>query len=812
MRRIIMPVGLAAGVLIAAGVLLIGLPPRTASAADRLKEVVDANSTYRGWIHIVYERLAGATDQPDPQPRMETYQNTADGTFICVSRQRGRLEVDCVRPADRTCGHYASNTNELRVSPLIGDAGESVRRQALANSSVTVEEMLQRLRTRLGQNAVDVRSGSEGGDDRFDVTWTETPGSAPGAKTNHVTLWADPRSHLIVRSEMTQQGQAYRVTSTYGTPVADVYAVGVPRDAKVIDTSNQPQLREVLDRLNNRIASSLGDYVAVVTETIPQGPAVPRTQPDTINLYAQAGSAWLWCQYPIAGTEPVQGSGTAVNRPEGWPSPDVAGVAAQLRGVRPARYLVCDGRQSWNEFGSDPLRDESHMMASRAAFSLAGLIWPNGMRFASLTPDTQLLKDEQHPGLVGLKITPALRDFRHGDVRSEQVYWFDPARNDVLVEKTEKNTGPDGNWLEMRTRCSAYAQLPGGLWYPVQWSTGEFFGPSTDNAYPTRTHRYQLQMVPGMKLDPEWFTPPARESSPVSRQPSVRAPAAEAQPQATSSPLAEFDQVYVLAEGQVLKRIAPPFVPDRLEYFRRTNPSQAKTIPDGPQVMRLGWSDQLHPLSMGYGNGLSQLGETLRGLGLQRYEYDGPKELLDLAVPGDWIIRDGSTIQDRLAALEGILRDELKQPVRFERRIVERDTIVIRGDWQFHPSPDVQPGDSKYVNLYADEADATDATKGSSGFGTSALPELFAIVGSYLNLPVADERSSPDTRQAVWRVHRSALLLDMPDGPARLAKADLILKHLAEQTSLQFTREPRKVAVWFVSRADPSERGAVAGQ
>src|SRR5436305_7881572 len=68
--------------------------------------------------------------------------------------------------------------------------------------------------------------------------------------------------------------------------------------------------------------------------------------------------------------------------------------------------------------------------------------------------------------------------------------------------------------------------------------------------------------------------------------------------------------------------------------------------------------------------------------GLRPHESDGPAELLNLEVPGDWVYRDGTPKSSVLKALAAILRDELKQAVRFEPREAEQDVLVVRGRWQ----------------------------------------------------------------------------------------------------------------------------------
>ena len=55
--------------------------------------------------------------------------------------------------------------------------------------------------------------------------------------------------------------------------------------------------------------------------------------------------------------------------------------------------------------------------------------------------------------------------------------------------------------------------------------------------------------------------------------------------------LAEFRQTYALPDGKVIKRVAPPFTPGRMEFYRVREPAQAQAIPNPPDCMWFGWGD-----------------------------------------------------------------------------------------------------------------------------------------------------------------------------------------------------------------------------
>ena len=50
-----------------------------------------------------------------------------------------------------------------------------------------------------------------------------------------------------------------------------------------------------------------------------------------------------------------------------------------------------------------------------------------------------------------------------------------------------------------------------------------------------------------------------------------------------------FNQIYGLREDEVIRRVRPPFIEERMEYYRTEMPSQAQNIPRGPDAMMLRW-------------------------------------------------------------------------------------------------------------------------------------------------------------------------------------------------------------------------------
>ena len=194
-----------------------------------------------------------------------------------------------------------------------------------------------------------------------------------------------------------------------------------------------------------------------------------------------------------------------------------------------------------------------------------------------------------------------------------------------------------------------------------------------------------------------------------------------------------FNEVYRLANNEVLKRIAPPFIPERMDYYTSEHGSQAELIPSGPDRMIFHSDGQLQNWGMGFGN-WGKLGLVLNGvIGLKTYEYEGPQLLLDIELAGDWIVRDRFDQGVKLAALEELLARELGRKIRFEKRSAERNVIVATGAFSFHPP--VGTYENTSVHLYATE---TDPDGGSGGGTADSTKEFLLMLGDRVNMPVVD--------------------------------------------------------------------------
>jgi WD40 repeat protein/beta-lactamase regulating signal transducer with metallopeptidase domain len=249
----------------------------------------------------------------------------------------------------------------------------------------------------------------------------------------------------------------------------------------------------------------------------------------------------------------------------------------------------------------------------------------------------------------------------------------------------------------------------------------------------------------------------------------------------------DVERRYALRPGQVLRRVAPPFPPEWTNYLLL----QELPFIRGTHVFQFEQTLALERSSSADGLRLSHLLPLLTRL--KSRDIAGPDEVLRLEVPGCWIYRKGATQAELLAALEAIVRDELKQPVRIRHREVEREAVVVRGRFELKPLT----GDPNMVHFFAGEVPPPDGAAGTARSLQELLDDFQNIVQCY----VVNEAADPGRLNLRWRNNLAGygegIRADTPAGAAKLRAA---LDNLAKQTGLQFSNERRPARAWEVTK------------
>ena len=265
--------------------------------------------------------------------------------------------------------------------------------------------------------------------------------------------------------------------------------------------------------------------------------------------------------------------------------------------------------------------------------------------------------------------------------------------------------------------------------------------------------------------------------------------------------------VYLLEEGQILKHIPPSLVGLRakIDQIREEIVQLERTSrEDGTCAIRqrdkvdyytvFRWDGKIirrdTPVFWG-GVSLKTAFEII--IGLSKFQYDIPDELLGFKIPGDWIVREGSSKEQQLKAFEKIVQDYTRRSIRFEQGQIERDVIVARGKFQFKPLSGTY--DDSWVHVFSDKLDPDERGGGGSGSLDKFLRRLGDIL---LNQQVINETQKSDDIKVQYGWHYSGYLRKITDETDKIKKLGILLDNLSRQTGLTFNRQRRIVAKWIV--------------
>ena len=263
----------------------------------------------------------------------------------------------------------------------------------------------------------------------------------------------------------------------------------------------------------------------------------------------------------------------------------------------------------------------------------------------------------------------------------------------------------------------------------------------------------------------------------------------------------KFNAVYALAPGETLKQVPLPFIPEREELFD----AQQKALAGGPGIIHVTATERLaiewdelsepHWVSMHLNEVL--LADVLQScMGLKWWEIDADSLPLHMRLPGDWVYRRGSPVEQRMDTLSKILSKRLGRQLRFQKRSIVRDTIVVGGQYHYtHLDGFPDNGTIQYVGdpIMINELAYHNPVQ------RVPLRQVLERVSDVTGLRIFDETNASDFK---------VLVLD-PGAINGGEGGDAFVRNIATQTGLRFTHEQRLIGVWSLYDADGAVTTAV---
>jgi RNA polymerase sigma factor (sigma-70 family) len=287
--------------------------------------------------------------------------------------------------------------------------------------------------------------------------------------------------------------------------------------------------------------------------------------------------------------------------------------------------------------------------------------------------------------------------------------------------------------------------------------------------------------------------------------------------QPTTAPVenwrARFNRAYALKDGEMTKRVQPPFISERLEYFNSTmmgffTPAGSTTRPakpprisalDVPTSFVLSWDGfELKFQSSGSNAPRSLASALLDVAGIWPQETDIPRDVLANDVLGDWVIRTGATTEQKLAA---VCEAAIGPGNVFKLEPMEREALIVTGKLDYRPYSNARkldvPNQMRQLFLYRN----SERVQPSAVSVAQTQSEFLMKLGQMLDRPVVVEAELGDPRPVVpflGNAHGMSLTAKPLSDPAEKEMLDLV----TEQTGLKFERAFRILPTWRLYKAE----------
>ena len=263
-----------------------------------------------------------------------------------------------------------------------------------------------------------------------------------------------------------------------------------------------------------------------------------------------------------------------------------------------------------------------------------------------------------------------------------------------------------------------------------------------------------------------------------------------------------FEQIYALRADDVIRRLQPPFPDVRLTYYKKSRPSQAQAVPQGPNGMMIVWHNNKPELSgmifTSKNGGYDGLDLIQSLLNVYSQDVEGDLDLLNKPLPGDFIVDGKATAEQFRIALAKLLSEAAGTQVTLIFRQVDRPMIAFKGKWQINPLPGAPPK-RKFRNMQSIEIYGKSLNKEMNlgGGGSGDEKGLAGWLGRWIGKAVVFDAPSVTSRLS-WHQNDA---YDVSEQDRKLAHdATLVCNHIAEQTGLTWDEETRPVTRLFVER------------
>lgn len=525
-RRLVISGSIAAGLVLAAGLIWITGTAREVTAAELLQQVIQTTSAYRGWVHYVYPNEDGRLPEAINGIYPGWHMNRADGTWVVINHNQGGIGVTMWSPSRRETAEYGSQMGEIHLSDLDPYDTRAVA-HIVEQMPIDFESELAFFRQVTGREPLRVTRDKSDSDLRIHIRYFDTEAEAAAVLkpiSNHqclsleTTLSIDPQTKLIQTKStlyvsrwedgIRSNGKPSTIRVLYGPPeIHDIYDAGAPRSSAVKDFRITGEAKSVWERIEQRRERGYGDGIALLWMSYGD------TDQFSVRLYMQQGAARYHGDFYI-NPKPAPDGQPRIAPFDDWPATSLEEVLRRARQANPGMVFVTDGKRAWGgdmSFRLTRWLKEIDLLYWEDSWPhrISGEIWPSRRKMSLYGTGTEfsMSRDAAHPERLLL---------HSRSLYGEQLHWLDTSRDDMPLRTTSRQFTDDGKTVKSESdkEFLEWAQLTDGRWYPTHWRTTHR-EPKEGKIVEQKGWEYRLRIYPDAPIDPVWLQLPPTTTSPA---------------------------------------------------------------------------------------------------------------------------------------------------------------------------------------------------------------------------------------------------------------------------------------------------------
>jgi len=259
----------------------------------------------------------------------------------------------------------------------------------------------------------------------------------------------------------------------------------------------------------------------------------------------------------------------------------------------------------------------------------------------------------------------------------------------------------------------------------------------------------------------------------------------------------DFNDIYFLAEKQVVRYVPPPYSDERQDYLNRTHGFKLEYNIESATFWWHNGQLENGVVTVGYTPVDRTLKEVLlSNFKMNSYQIENSDSIPNIPLVGDWIIRKGTSLEQQLVGLSRCIKESVGSVITFEKKRVTREVLVVSSVHELR----TQSGRERAVSVYSDSI----SDELICGGGAGAMSKFMNSLSGFLDVPIVNEVKDSNELVFSWIYYVGAQEIMVHSFQNPLIKK--ILANISTQVPIDFKMARQEVDVWSIKWGEAEKR------